>query len=113
MVRRLWGKSRAMSLPIVIPRATYGTNGAPATFHSPEKQKRKNMRIQMEPTAHLVVVDGVECRVWNAITERGSRCFVFVHRIALPDGEETQSDDQEEFDELFLGWTPTVIRAKS
>jgi hypothetical protein len=31
MVRRLLEKSRAMSSPSVIPRATYGTDGAPTT----------------------------------------------------------------------------------
>jgi hypothetical protein len=42
------------------------------------------MKIQMEPTSYIVDVDGVECRLWNAITEKGTQCFIFVHRIALP-----------------------------
>lgn len=68
------------------------------------------MIIQMEPTAHLVVIDGVECRLWNAVTESGSQCFVFVHRIALPVDVTIHPDDEKEFSELFEGWKPKIIR---
>jgi hypothetical protein len=40
------------------------------------------MRIQMEPSDHIVSVDGVLCRVWNGVTEDDRQVFVFVHRIA-------------------------------
>lgn len=55
------------------------------------------MKIQMEPTEHVVTVDGVECRIWNAVTENNTQCFVFVHRIAI------RKDDpgKKEFDALF------------
>jgi hypothetical protein len=64
------------------------------------------MKILMEPTDHVVTVDGVECRVWNGVTEKDTQCFVFVHRIAV-----RNSDDQQEFDDLFEQW-PDVIREK-
>jgi len=54
------------------------------------------MKILMESTDHMVVVDGVECRAWNAITENQTQCFVFVHRIAV-----RRSEDQDEFSELY------------
>jgi len=41
------------------------------------------MKIQMEPTEHILAMDGVECRVWNGVTENDIQCFVFVHRIAV------------------------------
>lgn len=69
------------------------------------------MTIQMVPTEHIVTLDGVECRLWNAVTERGSHCFVFVHRIAIPDSEETHPEDNNEFMELFEGFKPGVIKA--
>jgi hypothetical protein len=36
----------------------------------------------MEPTEILAKIDGVECRVWNGITEDDEHVIVFVHRIA-------------------------------
>ena len=54
------------------------------------------MKILIESTEHVVIVDGVECRVWNAVTENDTQCFVFVHRIAV-----RKSDDCKEFSELI------------
>lgn len=62
------------------------------------------MKIQMEPTEHIVAMDGVECRVWNGVTENDIQCFVFVHRIAVRNDQ-----DAKEFDELFEGWIPVEI----
>jgi hypothetical protein len=45
------------------------------------------MRLQIEPTEIVTTLDGVECRVWNGISEHGAQCFVFVHRIAIRAGE--------------------------
>ena len=39
-------------------------------------------RVQAEPTEILVDLEGVECRVWNAITNQGDQVFLFVHRVA-------------------------------
>ena len=76
-------------------------------------QESKEVIIQMQPTEHIVTLDGVECRLWNAITARGSQCFVFVHRIALPNDADTNHEDQAEFDELFESWTPILIKEKT
>lgn len=54
------------------------------------------MKILMESSPHLAMVDGIECRVWNGVTENDTQCFVFVHRIAV-----RNSEDQQEFSELF------------
>ena len=54
------------------------------------------MKILMESTEHIATLDGVECRVWNAVTENDIQCFIFVHRIAV-----RNSDDQKEFGALF------------
>jgi hypothetical protein len=40
------------------------------------------MRVQMVPTDIVTTLDGVECRVWNGVTEDHKQVFVFVHRIA-------------------------------
>ena len=54
------------------------------------------MKILMESTPHVVTVDGIECRIWNAVNEDNTHCLVFVHRIAV-----RNSDDQREFSELL------------
>lgn len=53
------------------------------------------MRIQMEPSGPVVKLDGVECRVWNGVTEAGVQCFVFVHRIAVRDGVDAEAFSRE------------------
>jgi hypothetical protein len=53
------------------------------------------MKILMESTPHLATVDGIECRVWNGITENETQCFVFVHRVAV-----RNSDDKRDFLDL-------------
>ena len=40
------------------------------------------MRVQAEPSGIIANLDGVECRVWNAVTEDGKQLFLFVHRAA-------------------------------
>ena len=40
------------------------------------------MKVQMEPTNTIVELDGVQCRVWNGVTEDNKQVFVFVHRLA-------------------------------
>ena len=67
------------------------------------------MKIQMEPTEHIVKIDGVECRAWNAVTERGSQLIVFVHSIATPDGAPADPADQRDLDEQFNERHPTEI----
>jgi hypothetical protein len=71
------------------------------------------LRIQMEPTEHIITIDGVECRVWNAITDRDTQCFIFVHRIAVPDGRHVDPEDWKDLQQLFEGWTPKIIRIKN
>jgi hypothetical protein len=53
------------------------------------------MKILMESTPHILIVDGVECRVWNGVTEDNTQCFVMVHRIAV-----RESDDEKSFSDL-------------
>ena len=40
------------------------------------------VKIVAESTHIVLELDGVECRVWNATTENGDQCFLFVHRVA-------------------------------
>ena len=66
---------------------------------SPAKARR--MQIQIEATADIVTIEGVECRRWKGTTESGVECEVFVHRIAVKNG-----DDSSQFDRELLEQVP-------
>lgn len=66
------------------------------------------MKILMESTSHIVTVDGVECRIWNAVTESDIQCFVFVHRVAV-----RNSVDQKELSDLLGVPEPDVMVIES
>lgn len=54
------------------------------------------MRIQAEPSEILLTVNGVPCRVWNAVTESGEQIFLFVWKVAVPrDSRDGLIFDQE------------------
>lgn len=52
------------------------------------------MQITMESTEHLTEIDGVPVRLWEGETSWGTRCKVFVHRIAV-----SNEDDSAQFEE--------------
>lgn len=39
------------------------------------------MKITIESTSEIVAMNGVPCRVWKGVTERGSECFAYVYRV--------------------------------
>lgn len=41
------------------------------------------MEIIITSTDELTTIDGVEVRLWTGVTAAGTRCKVFVHRIAV------------------------------
>lgn len=43
------------------------------------------MKITIESTDKITVVDGVPCRLWNGTTEAGTPCLVFVQCLGVPD----------------------------
>jgi hypothetical protein len=57
------------------------------------------MKLQIEPTEILTTIDGVECRVWNGVTEDDKQVFVFIHRIAT----------REDLNSLFLPCCPETL----
>lgn len=51
------------------------------------------MRIAIEPTDRLVIIDGqTPCRIWEGTTDKGTRVFVYVRAIAVAASE---CDDAE------------------
>jgi hypothetical protein len=47
------------------------------------------LQLTITPTDQLTEMSGAAMRVWDGRTADGVRCVVFVHRLAVPDGEET------------------------
>jgi len=41
------------------------------------------MKVIAESTTHMLTLDGVACRVWNAVTDDGFPCLLLVHRLAI------------------------------
>ncbi len=61
------------------------------------------MTLMIESTDELTFMDGVPVRVWKGITERGVRCFVFVHRIVAAEKEQKEQLDRDLKVELAPG----------
>jgi len=40
------------------------------------------VKVQAEHSEIIVELDGIPCRVWNAVTEDGEQVYLFVHRVA-------------------------------
>lgn len=53
------------------------------------------MELQLRATDQITYLDGVPCRVWNGITERGVACWVFVRSLAVHDGHDSNQFEQE------------------
>jgi hypothetical protein len=63
------------------------------------------MRLTIASTDKLTHMDGVPVRVWEGETDQGTRCTVFVHRIAVAQGEDSTQFDKELKAELEPGRT--------
>jgi len=62
------------------------------------------MQIEITATDQLTTLDGISCRVWEGVTARGVRCKVFVHRIAVHEGEDSAQFDAELREQIPPGY---------
>lgn len=53
------------------------------------------MEIIIEATEKLTHIDGVPVRLWEGTTEAGTKCKVFVHRIAVHNDEDASQFENE------------------
>ncbi len=53
------------------------------------------MTLTAESTEKIVQLNGIPARVWEAKTEAGIPCFLFVTRIAVKDAADTDQFDRE------------------
>ena len=49
------------------------------------------MKISLENTTKIVTLNGMDCRIWEGVTERGVKVVAYIPRIAAqPDQDMTQ-----------------------
>jgi len=53
------------------------------------------MKVTIMATEKLTNLDGVPVRVWEGVTEGGTACIVFVHRIAVRADEDAAEFERE------------------
>lgn len=53
------------------------------------------MKITITATEKITTIDGVPVRLWQGVTERGTPCEVFVHRIAVHRNSNSDDFDRE------------------
>lgn len=63
------------------------------------------MKIAIHATEHIVDLNGVPCRLWEGVTEKGTPCKVFVHRLAV-----APSENQEEFEQELATQLPPGVK---
>jgi len=61
------------------------------------------MQINMSSTGNLTELDGVRVRLWEGETLRGTKCKVFVHRIAVANDEDSSQFEKELTEQLEPG----------
>jgi len=61
------------------------------------------VKIQIEATDKLTQIDGVPVRLWEGVTELGTKCKVFVHRIAVHKDEDSEQFDLELTEQMLPG----------
>jgi len=53
------------------------------------------MKLKIESTNLTTRIDGVKVRLWRGMTETGTPCNVFVHRIAVEMGADSTEFDRQ------------------
>lgn len=53
------------------------------------------MKITIESTTRIVNASGIDCRVWEGVTERGVKVQVLIPRIAAAIGEDLTQFEAE------------------
>ena len=53
------------------------------------------MRVMAESTRVVTAIDGVPVRLWEATTEAGIQCRLFVHRVVVHEDEDQTAFEAE------------------
>jgi hypothetical protein len=66
-----------------------GSAPAPAVPRHPPVGPTPSLEIRILPTDQLTPLDGALCRVWQGTTDAGVPCLVFVHHVAVAEGQDS------------------------
>ncbi len=61
------------------------------------------MELQITATDKLTTIDGVPVRLWEGVTPDGTRCKVFIHRIAVHNDDDQAAFQRELQEQLPPG----------
>lgn len=61
------------------------------------------MKITIESTEDIALLDGVMVRRWRGVTERGTACELFVHRVVVRNSEDNAEFAKELREQLAPG----------
>ena len=61
------------------------------------------MKLIIESTDQITDINGVKVRVWNGRTTKGIACKVFVHNLAVSNGEDADEFETELEEQLAPG----------
>jgi thiamine monophosphate synthase len=53
------------------------------------------VKLTLTSTDQITTIGGVQCRVWQGVTEAGVACTALVHRIAVPPGQDATQFERE------------------
>lgn len=53
------------------------------------------MKMTIESTTQIVEANGVKCRIWEGVTERGVKVQVLIPRVAVKNGQDTAQFEAE------------------
>ena len=66
------------------------------------------MKITAESTEKIVALSGVPARIWEAVTENGVKCHIYVTRIAV-----AKDEDSSEFDRELREYKPPSVEIQA
>ena len=61
------------------------------------------MEFQVKATDQIANIFGVECRVWDAISDAGLHCRMFVQSIVVRDGHDSHLLEQQIYESMPPG----------
>ena len=59
------------------------------------------MEFQVKATDQIARIYGVECRVWDAISDCGLQCKMFVQSIVVRDGHDSHLLEQQMYECMY------------
>lgn len=53
------------------------------------------MTVTLSATTKIVTFNGIHCRIWEGVSERGVKCHAYIPRIAVANDEDSAQLESE------------------